>query len=211
MFRLPRWLLLAFAFGLAVNVFLLTGAAVLSGEAGSPEQDITAPTGVNLMQLAPEPPAEEEAADPEPPKKEEARPDLGPDLFQPEFSPDLSGLGGAGAAIAIDLTGGANSVMKQDFVFESYELDQAPRPVVKVQPVYPLRARHQGVEGVVQVKILVKEDGTVGEVLIMDARPPDTFEEAVLVAVPRWRFEPGVVGGKKVASWVVTALHFKLN
>ena len=61
------------------------------------------------------------------------------------------------------------------------------------------------------MKILVKEDGSVGEVLIMDARPPDIFEDAVLVAVPRWRFEPGVVGGKKVTSWVITALHFKLN
>jgi protein TonB len=164
------------------------------------------------MQLAPpEPPAEGQAEEPEPPKKEEAKPDLGPDLFQPDFSPDFGAMAGAGAAIAIDLTGGANSAMKKDFVFESYELDQAPRAVVKMPPVYPFKAREQGVEGVVQVKILVKEDGTVGEVLIMDARPADTFEEAVLVAVPRWRFEPGVIGGKKVTSWVVTALHFKLN
>jgi protein TonB len=202
----------AFLFGLAVNVLLLTGAAVLSGEAAPQKQDITAPTGVNLMQLAPpEPPAEEQAEEPQPPKKEQPKPDLGPDLFQPDFSPDFGAMAGAGDAIAIDLTGGANSAMKKDFVFESYELDQAPRAVVKMPPVYPFKAREQGVEGVVQVKILVKEDGSVGEVLIMDARPPDIFEEAVLLAVPRWRFEPGVIGGKKVTSWVVTALHFKLN
>jgi hypothetical protein len=30
-------------------------------------------------------------------------------------------------------------------------------------------------------------------------------------AVPHWRFEPGVIGGKKVTSWVVTALRFQLN
>jgi protein TonB len=211
MFGIPKWFPPAFGFALAVNVLLLTGAAVLSGEAESPVQDITAPTGVNLMSAPPEPPpAEEEAAEPEPPKREEAKPDLAPDLFQPDLGADIGGLASSGA-IAIDLTGGANSAMKTDFVFESYELDQAPRAVVKMPPVYPFRARSQGIEGVVQVKILVKEDGTVGEVLIMDARPPDTFEEAVLVAVPRWRFEPGVIGGKKVTSWVVTALHFKLN
>lgn len=211
MFGIPRWFPPAFGFSLAVNFLLFTGAVLLSGEAESAKQDITAPTGVNLMTLAPpEPPAEEEAAEPEPPKKEEAKPDLTPDLFQPDLGADIGGLASQGA-IAIDLSGGAASAMKTDFVFESYELDQAPRAVVKMPPVYPFRARSQGIEGVVQVKILVKEDGTVGEVLIMDARPPDTFEEAVLVAVPRWRFEPGVIGGKKVTSWVVTALHFKLN
>jgi protein TonB len=57
----------------------------------------------------------------------------------------------------------------------------------------------------------VREDGTVGEVLIVDSRPKDTFDDAVLAAVPRWRFEPAQIGGKRVASWVVTALHFKLN
>lgn len=208
---IPKWLPPAFAFALVVNTLLLTGAVLLSGEAESAKQDITAPTGVNLMTLAPPaPPAEEESSEPEPPRREETKPDLAPDLFQPDFGADLGGVAMQGA-IAIDLTGGANSAMKTEFVFESYELDQAPRAVVKTPPVYPFRARQQGVEGVVQVKILVKEDGTVGEVLIMDARPPDTFEDAVLVSVPRWRFEPGVVGGKKVTSWVVTALHFKLN
>lgn len=212
MARISTWVPPAIGFALGVNALLLTGATLLSGEAESADQDITAPTGVNLMNLAPqEPPAEEEAQEPEPPKKEEAKPDLAPDLFQPEFAPDFAGMTGAGNAIAIDLTGGANTALKQDFVFESYELDQAPRPVVKLPPVYPFKAREQGIEGVVQVKILVKEDGTVGEVLIVDARPPDTFDDAVLVAVPKWRFEPGVIGGKKVTSWVITALHFKLN
>lgn len=212
MLRNASWVLPAFAFALVVNLLLLTGAAVLSGEADSQDQDITAPMAVNVLNFeqAP-PPTEDETAEPEAPKQEQPKPDLGPDLFQPDFVPDFGGMGGAGAAIAIDLSGGANTNMKQDFAFESYELDQAPRAVVKMAPVYPFKAREQGIEGVVQVKILVKEDGTVGEVLIMDARPPDTFEESVLVSVPRWRFEPGVIGGKKVTSWVVTALHFKLN
>ncbi|MCI0451308.1 MAG: TonB family protein [Candidatus Latescibacteria bacterium] len=212
MFRIPGWVPMALAFGIAVNVLLLTGAAVLSGEADAQDQDITAPMRLDVLNFEQEaPPPEQEAAEPEAPKREEAKPDLGPDLFQPDFAPDFGGMGGVGDAIAIDLTGGANTAMKSDFVFESYELDQAPRAVVKMPPVYPFKAREQGIEGVVQVKILVNEDGSVGEVLIMDARPPGTFEEAVLVSVPRWRFEPGVVGGKKVTSWVVTALHFKLN
>ncbi len=209
--RLPSWLPTAFLVAVAINVALLAGAALLAGDVESADQDITAPTNVDLVMTETEPPAPEtEAPDQAPPKKEEAKPDIAPDLFQPDFGSDLGGLSSEGA-IVIDLTGGAKSAMKGDFVFESYELDQAPRAVVKMPPVYPFKAREQGIEGVVQVKILVKEDGTVGEVLVVDARPPDTFDEAVLMAVPKWRFEPGVIGGKKVTSWVVTALHFKLN
>jgi protein TonB len=159
---------------------------------------------------APAPPAAEEATAPEPPRKEEAKPELGPDLFQPDFGGDVGGLASEGA-IAIDLSGGERTAMKQDFVFEAFELDQPPRAVVKTAPIYPFRAREQGVEGVVQVKILVREDGSVGEVLIVDSRPKDVFDESVLTAVPNWRFEPGVIQGKKVTSWVITALHFKLN
>ena len=113
--------------------------------------------------------------------------------------------------MVINLGGATEGMTAKNLVFESYELDQAPRAVVKMQPVYPFKARQQGIEGVVQVKILVREDGSVGEVQIMDSRPKDVFDDAVLIAVPRWRFEPGVIGGKKVTSWVVTALHFKLN
>jgi len=185
MLRFPKWLPPAFLFAVGINALLLTGAVLLSGEAESADQDITVPTNVDLLMTQEEPPApESEAPDQAPPKPQEAKPDLAPDLFQPDFGADLGGLAGEGA-IAIDLTGGANSAMKKDFVFESYELDQAPRAVVKMPPVYPFKARDQGVEGVVQVKILVNEDGTVGEVLIVDARPPDTFDEAVLMAVPK--------------------------
>jgi protein TonB len=209
--RLPKWLPPAFAFALGANTLLLTGAVLLSNEAESKKQDITAPTQLVVLSAPQEaPPAEEKAVEPEPPRREEAKPDLGPDLFQPDFGGDLTGLGVEGA-IAIDLSGGANTDMKQEFVFEAFELDTPARAIVKTAPMYPFRAREQGIEGVVQVKILVREDGTVGEVLIIDARPRDVFEEAVLACVPNWRFEPGVIQGKRVASSLVTALHFKLN
>ena len=209
--KLPKWLPPAFAFAVAANTLLLTAAVLLSSEAESKKQDITAPTQLVVLSAPQEaPPAEEKSVEPEPPKREEAKPDLGPDLFQPDFGGDLGGLGGEGA-IAIDLSGGANTDMKQELVWETFELDTPARAIVKTAPMYPFRAREQGVEGVVQVKILVREDGTVGEVLIIDSRPKDIFDEAVLATVPNWKFEPGVIQGKKVASWVVTALHFKLN
>jgi len=212
MFRIPKWLVPAAIIALVANGGLLATALFLTHDKPVRKQDITAPTAVSLINLAaPEAPQEQETGEPAKPT-EEPRPDLGPDLFQPDFAPELAALGAAGGdAVVINLGGATERVAKTDFVFESYELDQAPRAVVKTPPVYPFRAREQGVEGVVQVKILVSEDGSVGEVLIVDSRPKDIFDDAVLMAVPKWRFEPGVIGGKKVTSWVVTALHFKLN
>ncbi|HEU4365214.1 MAG TPA: energy transducer TonB [Candidatus Krumholzibacteria bacterium] len=204
---LPRWALPAFA-AIAVNFALLSTAVLLTREERM-GQDMSAPTGVKLVTLAaPEPPRQEEIKSPEPPR-EEPRPDLGPDLFTPDLGTDF-GIGVVGG-VAIDLGGATAGGAGGSFVFESYELDQPPRPVVKTPPAYPFRAREQGVEGVVQVKILVNADGSVGQVLIMESRPQDTFDDAVLKAVPNWRFEPGVIGGKRVTAWVVTALRFQLN
>ena len=210
--RFPGWLIPAGCIALCANGALLGTALFLSHEEIEQKQDITSPVGINMLgEMTPdEPEQEQQVSEPEKPR-EEPQPDLGPDLFEAEFAPELAAMGGAGDAVAINLGGVTQGISKEKFVFETYELDQAPRAVVKTPPVYPYKAREQHVEGVVQVKLLVREDGSVGEVLILDSRPKDVFDDAVLVSVPRWRFEPGKVGGKPVTSWVVTALHFKLN
>jgi protein TonB len=159
------------------------------------------------VKLAPPKPAEkEEAKEPEPPPEPEPN-DFQPDLMRPQ----LSGLlGGDMGGIAIDLGGLRNDNIAEEIVFEAYELDQPPQAIVKMPPSYPYRAREQGIEGVVQVKFLVRDNGSVGQVLIMDAQPKGVFEKEVLKAVPQWKFNPGKVEGQAVTAWVVTAVHFKL-
>lgn len=211
--RFPKWILPAGAVALCANGALLGMALFLTHHDISKRQDITNPTPVTTFEMTPEAtPEQQDAAEPAKPK-DEPKPDLGKDdSFEADISADLAGMGsGLGDAVAINLGGATEGVSAKHLVFESYELDQPPRPVVKAPPQYPMKARQDGIEGVVQVKILVRDDGSVGEVQIIDSRPKDVFDDAVLSAVPRWRFEPGVIGGKKVTSWVVTALHFKLN
>lgn len=200
-----RFVLAVIGAGL-INLMLLGVASLLSKER-SPKQDISDPVSISLINLdMPEPPEPEDAPPPEKPKAE-PQTDFQPDLIQP----DLAGPGDFTGGIAINLDGVGSGNLSGDFVFESYELDQTASPAVKTAPVYPFKAREQGIEGVVQVKILVNVDGTVAEVQIMDARPAGLFEEAVLKAVPMWRFKPGTIDGKAVKSWVVTAVRFELN
>jgi protein TonB len=204
--RFANWLIQAAIISLVVNVALLGTAALLTRER-TVKPDLETGGSISLVNLEPpEPPEPEEIDEPEPPKPEPKQ-DFTPDLVQPSLSTAASIEGG----IAINLSGIGGGDMVEEFVFESYELDQPPQPVVKTPPVYPFKAREQGIEGVVQVKILVRADGTVGEVQILAARPEGLFEETTLKTVPQWRFRPGTIEGKAVTAWVVTAVHFRLN
>jgi protein TonB len=59
--------------------------------------------------------------------------------------------------------------------------------------------------------MLVNPDGSVGQVQVLDARPPGIFEDAVKRTVPQWRFSPGKIEGRPVAAWVVTTIQFNLD
>jgi protein TonB len=191
---------------LLVNVAMLGLLPLLASER-KPKQEEDFIAAISLVKLTPPAvPEREEVKEPAKPEPEQ-QPDFMPDLMQPDFS----GFGGLEGGIAIDLGGlGGGGLGQQAVVFESYELDSPPEPVVKVPPVYPYKAREQGVEGVVQVRLLVRQDGSVGQVIIVAARPEGIFDDAVRQAVPRWKFEPGKVDGQAVTAWVVTAVHFKL-
>ena len=200
------WLLPATGAALLANFVLLALVSFLISER-RPPQDITEPGSVKLAQLVtPEAPKEEKIKKPEPPKPKQEE-DFTPDLVKPEFArpgPLLDG-------IVIDLGGTKGGDMNEDFVFESYELDQPPQPVAKIPPVYPYKARERGTEGVVQVKLLVNADGSVGQVIVLDARPEGVFEESVVKAVSKWKFQPGVIEGQPVTAWVVTNIRFTLD
>jgi protein TonB len=203
--KLPLWAPLAVIASVAVNIGLLGLASLLSNERELP-QDLTAPIGVSLVNLeAPDVDPQEKPKEPEKPT-EQQKEDFTPDLIRP----DLGGIHGAlDLGVAINLGDLSGQDAGGEFVFEAYELDQPPQVMVRVPPVYPYRAREQGVEGAVQVKMLVETDGTVGQVQILDARPAGVFEDAVIKSVVQWKFTPGKIDGSPVTAWVVTTLRFE--
>jgi protein TonB len=87
-----------------------------------------------------------------------------------------------------------------------------PRLVREVKPNYTPDAMRAQVEGLVELEILVLEDGTVGRVSIvrsLDAR--FGLDEEAINAVRRWRFDPGRRLGKAVATRVGVELSFNLR
>jgi protein TonB len=197
---------LAAAVAVLLNVILFVTAALLSRDRPVPQVS-TAPTSVNLVTIKPETPP------PPPEKKEIPKPKPKPEMdFMPELAPpSLRGPAPLDISVQIDPTLFAGGPERGAFIFNSGDLDQPPQKVFQSKPVYPYKAQQRNIEGYVKVKLLVREDGSVGEVSVLDAQPKGLFDSAALKAVPQWKFRAGVIDGEPVPSWVVTTIRFTLN
>ena len=67
---------------------------------------------------------------------------------------------------------------------------QEPRLISAPPPRYPLTAMRRKLEGQVTLEFTVEADGSVSSPRVISATPPGVFDDAALVAVSRWRFEP---------------------
>lgn len=78
-----------------------------------------------------------------------------------------------------------------------------------VKPEYPAEAKASGVEGVVLVKYVVSESGSVTDVKIL--KGPSELASVCLAAVKSWRFTPAILEGKPVSVVRVARFPFKIR
>lgn len=78
------------------------------------------------------------------------------------------------------------------------------------KPVYPARCLRLGIEGRVQVRVLVGENGRPQEVTLGKSSGDATLDEAAMTAVRRWTFEPARKNGTPVRAWGTVGVDFKL-
>ena len=76
-------------------------------------------------------------------------------------------------------------------------------------PNFPKAAARQGLEGTVVVEFTVLPNGKAADPKIRSG--PSAFYEAVLDAVPSWRFAPATQGGRKVSSRMTKKVTFRLE
>jgi protein TonB len=77
-------------------------------------------------------------------------------------------------------------------------------------PRYPSRCLRLGIEGRVEVQVLVGENGRVQEVTLGESSGDASLDEAAMEAVRKWRFEPAMKNGMPVRAWVIAPVTFKL-
>jgi TonB family protein len=86
----------------------------------------------------------------------------------------------------------------------------APAIVREVKPDYTEEARRRGVEGDVVLEIVVRRDGTVGNIRLLQGLGSGLDQRAV-DAVRQWRFSPAMRQGTPVDVMVEVAVEFKLR
>ncbi len=90
-------------------------------------------------------------------------------------------------------------------------MDKLPKVRGRGKLACPPDAQKRGLEGYVLVNIFVREDGSVGRVKVLDARPKGVFNSAAKQAVKNWVFDPGVYDNAPVAGWVKQKVVFRLQ
>lgn len=109
------------------------------------------------------------------------------------------------------ITPGALDSLDLGNLFGTGDLDQPLTALTRLPPAYPLTARNRGIEGWVNIRFVVTEQGNVEDVAVIAAEPREIFNASVMQCVSAWRFKPGTVGGVPVKTRVETTIRFELD
>jgi TonB family protein len=85
----------------------------------------------------------------------------------------------------------------------------APEAIAKVDPAYPQDLMHDRVEGTVVLYAVIRADGSVGEVKVLEGFD-DRLNENARKALEQWRFRPGTKDGLPVDIEAVVRVPFKV-
>jgi protein TonB len=166
------------------------------------------------------PPPPEVAAAPPPPKGFQVLtapidiPDVIPDIDLTKSitnEADFSGVGVAGG-VAKGVAGGTGPVITDAPLYEF----QVEKPAMAIggagQPTYPSVLKSANVQGRVTATFVVDTSGKAepGTFKALES-DHELFTAAVRTALPRMRFIPAEVGGRKVKMWVQQAFEFRLD
>jgi periplasmic protein TonB len=86
------------------------------------------------------------------------------------------------------------------------------RPIVRVEPKYPIEAARDGIEGWVRLSFTIASSGQVVDIEVVDAEPKRTFDREAKRALAKWKYQPQVIDGNPIAQEnMMVVLDFKLS
>jgi protein TonB len=85
-------------------------------------------------------------------------------------------------------------------------------PLVRIQPIYPMRAEERGIEGWVELEFTITAVGSVKDPKVVAYHPSTVFNQAAMRAIRRWKYNPKVEDGQPVENpGVRVRLTFELE
>lgn len=94
-------------------------------------------------------------------------------------------------------------------IFNLAELDRIPEPIMQPPPQYPYALKREAESAVVRVEFIVDTTGAVVHPVVVESTHPG-FNDAAVLGVAKWRFRPGIRGGRRVNTRMLVPIVFKL-
>jgi len=158
-----------------------------------------------------EPPPEFEVPEEPPPPEEEPPPE--PELAEQEeldFTPDLLELGSGPGTVLLQIP--QNFAINEDSLdLGEDDFDQPPRAATRFDPRYPRSLLKRKIGGRVLVSMKINERGIVIEAKVRESSGHTELDRAAVTAALRWKFKPGIKGGRKVISTAVQPFNFRVK
>lgn len=86
------------------------------------------------------------------------------------------------------------------------------RPIIRVNPKYPMDALRNGLQGWVVLVFDINEIGEVTNVKVIDSEPKRVFDNAAKKALKKWKYKAKSVNGKEVKQRNLTVqLDFNME
>ena len=96
--------------------------------------------------------------------------------------------------------------------WSGFAIGDGGTPLVRISPVYPVRASSRGIEGWVEIEFTIDRDGGVVAPRVVESEPPAVFDRVALRAVSRWRYRPPMQDGRPVRrDGVRVVIEFQLE
>ena len=95
-------------------------------------------------------------------------------------------------------------------VFEVKNITQAPQPISRPRPAYPVEMRKAGTEGIAVIVAVIDRNGNVRKLIDVKATNKE-FAYSAAQAVKKWKFSPGVKDGTAVNCKVRLRIPFKIR
>ena len=85
-----------------------------------------------------------------------------------------------------------------------------PRLDTKIEPDYPFEAQREGLEGSVDMRLFVDQNGKVTKTRVNASSGYRVLDEAAMAFVEKLRFNPAMRDGRPVGVWVSRVLNYTL-
>ncbi len=110
--------------------------------------------------------------------------------------------------LALGLIAGSLAVANVSAAEEAF--DVRPVPVRTPPPQFPSDMQRQGISGVVAVRVIIDESGSVADCSVSKSSHAE-FEQAAISAVKKWKFKPASKDGVAVKASVVIPINFTVE